>query len=166
MKRVFILDTGAFLSGLSMENGEFCTIQEVIDELRDRGARLRAEVGIDEGKLAVAPSPDPGKVREAAAETGDIASLSETDLKILSLGLRYREKGCDPVIVTDDYSIQNVAKKLGLDFAPITERGIKRGLVWRKLCRGCGRVYPTDFTGSCTFCGSPVKRRIYRGSRK
>jgi len=166
MKKVFILDAGAFLSGFDLEGGEFYTIQEVIDELREERARLRALIGVDERKLVIAPSPDKDKVKEAAIKTGDISRLSDTDLKVLSLGLELKEKGYEPVIVTDDYTMQNVAKKLNLDFAPIVERGIKKSLMWRKICKGCGRVYPSSFKGNCTFCGSALKRRIYRGSRQ
>jgi UPF0271 protein len=166
MKKAYILDSGAFISGIDFEDGDFYTLPEVIEELRQERASLRARVGLEAGKLAVVSSTVLDDVEEAARETGDIDTLSRTDLKLLSLGLTFKEEGREALIVTDDYAVQNVAQRLGIGFAPAAEKGIKRALVWRKVCRGCGRVYPPTHMGDCTFCGSRVKRRIYRGSRQ
>ncbi len=166
MKKAYILDAGAFISGVDFEGGEFYTVPEVLEELREGRARLRAQVGIEVGKLAAVSPSGKEEVLATAEETGDIDSLSRTDVKLLSLGLQLKKKGRDTVIVTDDYAVQNVARRLGIAIAQAAERGIKRTLIWRKVCRGCGRVYPPTHTGKCAFCGSRVKRRIYRGSRQ
>jgi UPF0271 protein len=166
MIKVFILDTGAFISGLSLEKGTFYTIQEVLEELKDDRARIRAEVGLEEGRLKIDPPSDTEEVEETARETGDIACLSETDIKVLSLGLQLKNRGLDPVIVTNDYPMQNVAARLNLGFISAAEKGIERALTWRKVCKGCDKVYPASFKGDCILCGSAVKRRIYRDPRQ
>jgi UPF0271 protein len=167
MRQVYVLDVSAFLSGYPLEEGEFYTVSEVLKELHESKARLRAELSIEGGSLRVVTPPGSGKLEEAAMDTGDIAALSKADLSLLSLALHLREEGLEPVIVTDDYSMQNVAKKLKLSYLPAAEMGIKKLMKWRMVCRGCGRVYAASYKGRCRLCGSEVRKRrmnIYRGA--
>lgn len=52
------------------------------------------------------------EVKASATSAGDSFYLSKTDLQVLALALEFKRRGYDPQIVTDDYSIQNIAKKL------------------------------------------------------
>lgn len=166
MKKAFILDSSAFLSGYTPGNEGAYTVGEVIEELRSSRARLRAELSLREGRLKIITPPESSRLKEVLKETGDVAVLSKTDLRLLSLALHLGEEGFNPVIITDDYSIQNVAKRLGIEYISTAEKGIRRFIKWRSLCRGCGRVYPASYKGKCSFCGSEVKKRkmnIYKG---
>lgn len=160
MRRVYVLDAAAFLSGYPLEDGEFYTVPGVLRELRDSRAKLRAELGVEEGILRVLDPPGSAELEEAALDTGDIAGLSKTDMSLLSLALHLRERGLEPVVVTDDYGVQNMAKRLELDYLPVAEMGIKKPLKWRMVCRGCGRVYAASYRGRCSLCGSEVRKRM------
>lgn len=162
MKKVYVLDSSAFLSGFSLEDGEHYTVNKVLDELKTPRARVRAEIGLREGRLKIVNPPEIKGVSEAAEETGDIANLSEADIRLLHLAAYLKSEGLNPVIVTDDYSVQNVAKTLDLDFIAPTEKGITKLFKWKAVCKGCGKIFPTTFKGKCPHCGSAVKRRIYR----
>ena len=59
-------------------------------------------------------------------------------------------------IWTDDYSIQNVARILGIGFKPVGMEGIKKVVKWNYKCTGCGKWYK-DNQPDCPICGSALK---------
>jgi len=160
-----ILDASALLSGFR-PSGECYTVQEVIDEIKEKNAKLRVNLSLGEGSLKLAEPQEESlmEVKKAAEESGDIAKLSETDIKLLSIALYFKKKRSRAIVVTDDYNIQNLASRLGIEFSPTTEGGIKKILIWRKICRGCGRKFPIKYHGSCDVCGSKVVKiaKIYK----
>jgi UPF0271 protein len=91
------------------------------------------------------------KVESQAKITGDIERVSEADLEILSLALELRA-----ILLTDDYSIQNIATKLGVEYKGISQEGIEKTIRWRNRCKGCGR-YWEKMHESCPVCGSELK---------
>ncbi|UCG68096.1 MAG: DNA-binding protein, partial [Thermoplasmata archaeon] len=62
----------------------------------------------------------------------------------------------DCVLLTDDYSIQNIAAKLNVKSRGIAQEGIKETIKWRLRCKGCGR-YWEKIHDSCPVCGSDLK---------
>jgi UPF0271 protein len=163
MRRAFILDAGAFLSGFTPgKEEEFYTVTAVLEELKDGNAGLRAEVSLQEGSLKIIDPPEAGELHKILQDTGDADQLSDTDIKLLSLSLFLREEGYNPVIVSDDYGVQNVAHKLKIDYVPTTETGIRRFIQWHKMCRGCGKKFPVTYNDVCDVCGSPLKRRAVK----
>lgn len=122
-------------------------------EIRDTTSRLRLEVFISEGLRILEPSSDSiERVKEGMKQSGDAQVLSLTDLGILSLGL-----DTGGIVVTDDFALQNVAHHLNIPIMPIRQRRAQ-ARTWRYRCSGCGR-YGKDL-GSCSVCGSPMKRTI------
>ena len=91
------------------------------------------------------------KVIEAAEETGDLEVLSEADIELLALALEL-----NATVVTNDFAVQNVAEKLGLEWEGIG-KSIRRFIQWEWYCPGCKRVY--ERKGKCEFCGLELKRR-------
>ncbi len=131
------------------------TTPDVIRELKRKGMTLELRSFI-EVKVTVA-SPSKGgmeKVMEAALESGDSERLSPTDMGLLALALD--EKA---TILTDDYSIQNLAMGLGIDYKGVMFPEITKRVSWRYRCVGCGRRYE-DHSDVCEICGS--KLRTYR----
>lgn len=102
------------------------------------------------------------RVRVAGESTGDAHRLSPTDRDLLALAL---ELGA--TLVTDDYSIQNLGRLLGVPFEPVLTPGIKETWTWSYRCTGCGRTWP-EWHEECPTCGSPLKTakpRVTRGTR-
>lgn len=93
-------------------------------------------------------------VKSAARKTGDVYKLSDTDLHLLALALDLKKEGEEPIIVTDDYSIQNVAKVFGIKTDSIVQRGIREEFKWIRICKGCKRRVEKGKT--CPICGSEV----------
>lgn len=162
---MLVLDTSAFLAGFdSFSVGERqITSPRVEDEIKANSITwVRFKTAIENGRLVVkAPSEDCiRKIEEAAVSVGDTFFLSETDKEILALALEMKTGGCNPQVVTDDYSIQNVAVRIGIEFAPLATFGIRRVLEWKRYCPACHREYPADYEGkSCVVCGTDLKRK-------
>lgn len=159
MKKIFVLDASAFIAGFKPLSEECYTLSEVVAELKSE-ARLKTGLSLQEGSLRLIEPEERHieKVKRVAQGSGDTARLSETDIKLLACALRLKEEGA-VAIVTDDYSVQNVAKLLDIEFASTTERGIKKIFRWHKVCRGCGKNFLASYSGACDVCGSEVRIR-------
>lgn len=130
---------------------------------------MRFNVAMESGKLKV-KKPDDAlltKVKTAAANIGDLASLSRTDLQILALALQLKTENRSPLIITDDYSIQNVAKHLGIEYASLATFGIRVPIKWTRYCPACRQKYPADYKIKyCRVCGMELKRKPLKRSIK
>lgn len=89
--------------------------------------------------------------------------LSETDKQLLALAVELKSAARNPQIVTDDYSIQNVATQLGIEFTALATFGIRRLLEWIRYCPACHREYPANYkSNTCEVCGTELKRKPRR----
>jgi UPF0271 protein len=105
-------------------------------------------------------------IQEASMKVGDMRYLSEADLQVLALALELKGRGLSPVIVTDDYSIQNVANKIGVEFTSLLTFGIKFRFKWILYCPACYRKYPPDYKFKvCEICGTELKRKPKKKTR-
>ena len=165
---VIVLDTSAFLAGFDPFSlrEEQVTVPKVEEELRKNSIILvRFKTALENGKLKVkAPSEEfLNKVKASASKVGDSFLLSETDVQLLALALELKATGYTPQIVTDDYSIQNVATQLGIEFLALATFGIKRLLEWIRYCPACHREYPANSSSKeCLVCGTELKRKPRR----
>ena len=103
------------------------------------------------------------EVREASKRVGDVRYLSEADSDVLALALELKSMGLNSLIVTDDYSIQNVANQIGVGFTSLMTYGIKFRFNWILYCPACHRKYSSDYKfKSCEVCGTKLKRKPLR----
>jgi UPF0271 protein len=145
-----ILDTSAiiYLNDFRKFDKIF-TVDEVIKEVRDKISSMKLS-GLN---LNIA---EPGKefmkkVEDVARELGDLEKLSETDKKILALGL---EKNC--MIVSDDRNIQNVAEKIGIKYISVFSKKITKLITWKYFCSNCKKFF--ENVKECPVCGERLKR--------
>ena len=167
-KRVIVLDTSAFFMGydpLSIGEEQFTT-QSLIDELSyETAASLRFKIAIETGKikLRIPSHKSLREIEEASSKLGDFSSLSEVDKEVLALALELKESGFSPVLVSDDYAVQNVADQLGLEYASLSTFGIRYRFQWILYCPACHRRFPpTPPLKACNVCGTLLKRRVLR----
>ena len=164
-QRAIIVDTTAFIAGFNVYSvhGEVYSVPEVEKELTgDSISKLRLKMAIEDGRLKLRePSAQAlSKARETALEMGDFLSLSEVDMKIIALAVQLRSEGYTPEIITDDFAIQNVAKRLNVKYASVITYGIKYQLRWVLYCPACHRKYPPDYKSEiCESCGTRLKRK-------
>jgi len=169
-KKILVLDTSAFIAGYEPAGNsvELYTVPEVLEELRDTMAKLRVQAALDSGKLMVRSSEErfTEQVVRTAKEMGDFASLSDTDLSVLALALQLKESQGDLALVSEDYSVQNVADRLGVKHISLATAGIRRRIVWETYCPGCHRTYEKLAPGEdCPICGTKLKKKPLRKSQ-
>lgn len=162
--KAIILDASAFIQGYESSKSDMIhyTVPAVKEELRDEVTLLRYESSVASGKLReVQPEPAYAKRLEGVAqEMGEAHKLSQADKQLLSLGLQLMAEGDEPIIVSDDYSVQNMADRLGIGYRGLATRGIKRRLRWSIYCPGCRRTYDLMPEGGvCLVCGTELKRK-------
>ncbi|HUL40232.1 MAG TPA: NOB1 family endonuclease [Methanomassiliicoccales archaeon] len=152
----YVLDTSALFSMQDLPSDARCfTTPGVLRELEKYGDR-RAELWGDMLTVSEPTAESLRKVREASSRTGDSTRLSPTDIEVLALAL---ELGAQ--VLSDDYSLQNLAAYLGVPFRPIGLKGIKDVRRWRWRCVGCGRVFEKEMR-ECPVCGSRLKSTLSR----
>ena len=99
-------------------------------------------------------SPDTKDAEIAAAKTGDLPRLSPVDLDVIAIAINSNE-----TLYTDDYSMQNVCRFLGLDFQPVFNQKSKKQWFWQLKCIGCRATKEIEIEKeeTCEICGSPMK---------
>ncbi len=144
-------------------NEEQTTAPKVEEEIRTNSMTwVRFKTAVENGKLTVrTPSEECLKLVESSAiSVGDTFFLSETDKQLLAVALQLKVSGRIPQIITDDYSIQNVATKLGIEHSSLATYGIRRLLEWVRYCPACHKEYPADYASTkCEICGTELKRK-------
>lgn len=159
--RVYVLDASGIIGGFVSSKHMNITTSAVLSEIKDLKSEMMIESALKEGKLRVEePDPDSlNRIQSAIEESGDILRLSEVDKELVALAITL-EKKFDPVVVTDDYSIQNILKILNISYQSVLTNGIREIYGWIKICRGCRKKYPSDYNGDeCEICGSEIYRK-------
>ncbi|NLE06417.1 MAG: ribonuclease VapC [Crenarchaeota archaeon] len=167
-KRIMVLDTSAFVGGFD----PFSILEEQItpplvekEVKKDTMRTFRFNTAVETGKIKIIePTIESiNEVKSSATLAGDSFFLSDTDIQVLALALEIKKRDADPQIVTDDYSIQNIAKKLDIKFVSMITFGIRRFLNWMRYCPACHKKYPANYKGKeCEICGTELKRKPQR----
>jgi len=162
--KILIIDTSAILSGkpIVIENAKIVTTPGVLNELKPGGKDYQNfQFLIEKGLTIETPSEESiREIQKTSNETGDITRLSKADIEILALARDIiKNKKHEPVILTDDYSIQNIANVLKIRFENISQNGIQKRFKWGCRCRGCGREFKEKIK-ICPVCGTETKNII------
>ena len=161
---VFVLDTSAFITGYEPADGSVknYTVPKVIDELADQMIKIRVLAAVDSGRLHIIEPEEEfkNKILETAETTGDSTTLSQTDVSVLSLALQLKMSAKNPVVVTDDFAIQNLANYLKIKHKSLTTRGISRSIRWQTYCPACHRNFKNIVQSKvCPVCGTKLSRK-------
>lgn len=164
-RKTIVLDTSAFIAGfepLSIQDLQY-SVPDVRQELIPNSLPwTRFNAAIKNGKLKV-KTPRAGyseRIKAASKTVGDLLFLSHADQQVLALALELKDMGYYPQIVTDDYSIQNVANQLSIEFTPLLTHGIRYRFKWTLYCPACFHKYPANHQlKCCEICGTELKRK-------
>ncbi len=154
-----VIDTSSILAGFQFDGTSTYYISPLAaDEIRRGKKKEQLDELIERGVLLVhAPSLElMDKVTVGAQESGDINRLSRADIEILALAIEI-----SAVVVSDDYSIQNLAKRLNIPFKAFGKPPIREEFEWTYRCRGCGKFYKEP-QKDCPICGSEVAMKRKR----
>ena len=166
MKKIHIVDTTALISWRLPIGEDIVTCPHVVSEARGELTGAIVEAYLHTGKLNIQEPEDIyiKEAMEAAKKTGDLGKLSETDIHVIALAIKYLREGYKPIVVTDDYSIQNILDYMGIDYMSYYRR-IRTSIKWIMICKQCGKTYPPETTlERCEECGGEIVRRRARFS--
>ena len=159
-----ILDASAFINGFEPDDDLNYTVPEITNEVKDLKSKILLDQIISDGKLTIKSPEDYyiNKLDHIISESGDDLRLSHPDRQLLALALEINDLKGNILVLSDDYSIQNVLKILNIPFNSIITDGINQVYNWVKTCVGCKKEYPADYSEDvCEICGSKIyKRRI------
>ncbi|MDR0523884.1 MAG: nucleic acid-binding protein [Candidatus Methanoplasma sp.] len=147
---MLVLDSSALFSMENLPDEDFVCPPGVVGELRRHGDR-RLDLWGDLLRVSDCTKASLDAVSKAASKSGDSGRLSPVDFTVLALAL-----DTGGTILTDDYSIQNVARIMGLPYRPVGVAGIKRVERWNYKCVGCGKWF-SEKTDECPICGSATR---------
>ena len=117
-----------FINESIFDKDDCFTIQEVVDELKDFKSKQLAEAALASKKLKTSQvSPVALElVKQKAYDVGSLNNLSETDLKVIALALQLNAK-----LITDDFTMQNLADHIGLKYEGVMRGEIKEKKTFR-----------------------------------
>ena len=149
---MYVLDSSAFINEYHTDK-PMATVPIVREELEDESA-YRFDAMEGSGMYLHIPDEETVEsIERAAGETGDLAELSRTDIRLVAAAFEL-----DGRLVTDDYAMQNVAEKLEVSVEVIAREGITEQRAWTFQCQGCGREFG-DHHDRCPVCGSELSRK-------
>ena len=160
-RKVYVLDTTAILATqLEPGSAERVTVQEVVDEVVYGGLapeRLSMALSRKVLKLKKPSKQVVELVASKAREKGEFGRLSKTDILLLAAAAELSEEGGEVVVVSDDYSVQNMALALGLQVLGIARQPIKEVRSYIFRCTVCSETF-TFSVPRCPACGGEVER--------
>ena len=163
METYYILDASAFINGFTLKGDYNFSVPEVVGEVKDLKSKLLLEEYMEDQLTIKEPSDIfLKKLEDIISQSGDTLRLSSPDKKLIALALEISAENKDILIVSDDYSIQNVSKIINLPYRGIITEGIKGIYNWQYVCEGCKKEFPSDYKfEDCEICGSNIyKKRI------
>ena len=154
MPRPLVLDTSALLAGRPLGPGEDTVVPAaVLGELKPGGRDRRHLDHLLAAGARVAEA-DPAarqRVRDEARKGGEDGRLTPADVDVLAVALALGGE-----LATDDYTMQNLALRLGVPVRGVAQAGITSAYRFVPRCTGCRRMLDAP-REDCPVCGSPVK---------
>jgi endoribonuclease Nob1 len=165
--RVNVLDASAIIGGFSSKDVQNFITASVILEIKDFKSKLLLESAIKDGYITIMEPDtlDIKNVEDIIRNSGDILRLSDVDKNLIALAFKLKRENKDPIVVTDDYSMQNVLKIVQIPYRSVLTEGIQEVYGWMKICKGCKKIYPPEYdVDECEICGTRIiKKRLKKG---
>ena len=164
MEICYVLDASAFINGFQLESKNNFTVSEITAEIKDFESKLAMDMAIEDGRLYIQDVPTMyiNDVDDIISSSGDVLRLSQPDKKLIALAYMLFKEEKDVLVISDDYTIQNTLKIMGINYSGVLTDGIKEIYNWKKVCEGCKKEYDQDYPfDDCEICGSKIfKKRI------
>lgn len=163
-KKIIIVDAAGIFASIPLQITAPCiTSPRVINEIRDKQSKRNLKIALENKRLLIIEPPSNilKTIEFHSRKLGEHYSLSQADKEIIALAQYIKLSGCNPLVYTDDYAIQNMLKSLGISYVPIKTRGITRERKYIVTCKACGWIAPQRYRGdTCPICGSKLSKRV------
>jgi UPF0271 protein len=158
--KVYILDSSALIGGViptDLKQYSYISPLVELETTKNMLIKIRLQSAKSEQKLSIrTPSRESvDVVTREAQRLGE--NLSNADVETIALALDMKEKKYTPVLISDDYSVENLCELLDISYTSMITMGIKKFYQWFYFCPGCGKTNDKD--GLCRICGTPLKRK-------
>jgi UPF0271 protein len=160
LKRRFILDSAAILNNFSFHfdrETQYLMTPEIVVEMRDLRSRMLVEQGFNDKLLEIVPASENSSqiVRERAKEFGLLKRLSQADISVIALAMDLKGKGY--LVLTDDYTVQNLLEEFCIPYCSVLMEGIREKIKYEKECSNCGKPYHIETKRKkCDVCGEKI----------
>lgn len=156
-EEIYILDTGVFASSYAhlFHDSVAITTSFVIEEVKSARARLELEKLRYTSLNVIDPNKEEFEEVMRVVKDKNL-KLSHADISLAALALRFHKKGKKVVVVTEDYTLQNLCSFLSIPFMSVEKEGIKRRLEWIRICPACNRIV-SENEEFCPVCGSETR---------
>lgn len=160
-RTVLVLDTTAFIAkyALQVYSSNMYTVPSVLQEVKDKESRESLELSILINRIVVRnPSQESIEyIKNIARRIGEHVSLSRTDIEVIALAYELSRK-YKVIVITDDYTMQNVLLHLGIPYKPLRTQGIKVARKYKVYCPTCYYV-STNYEEYCPICNTKLRKR-------
>ncbi|HLC79430.1 MAG TPA: hypothetical protein VJG83_03285 [archaeon] len=126
---IYLLDAAALLNDESFSfniKDKYYTTSQVFDEWKDFRSKSLAQNAFSTGSLII-QDPCQLSIQKTFEKSGQSNTvLSDPDISIVALAAEFKERGEKFIVITDDYSVQNVLKKINVKFIGVAQGEIKK----------------------------------------
>ncbi|MCX6798650.1 MAG: hypothetical protein NTW59_00965 [Candidatus Diapherotrites archaeon] len=159
---LYLLDSSAVLNDFNFNfqrEHSYIMAPLAVAELRDLRSKSLADNALQQGLLRI---EEPGaaslaRIKESVAAEG-FSRLSTADISVLALALDLRAAKKRFSLISDDYSVQNFCKLLGIPFAGVIRGKIKDVISFSLRCPACGKTAKKGCREkNCPDCGAGLK---------
>ncbi|MFH0955408.1 MAG: hypothetical protein V1777_04865 [Candidatus Micrarchaeota archaeon] len=132
---LFVLDAAALLNSRFSfdQKHRYATPSLVFDEWKSYSQKLLAENAFQNGILSVIdPCPLSVLAAQKLAQKTGTKRLSAADEAVVALAVELKERRQRPIVLTDDYSVQNLLKHSKIKFIGVLRGEIKEAKTFAK----------------------------------
>jgi len=163
VKKIIVADTSAIIHGTALLcKDTVVTTPKVLEEVKSSVARYIL-LTLLEGKKISVVEPERKYLTKAikiAKKMGYLRDLSETDISLIALAIKYISEGISVIVYTDDYKIQSILSKLNISYSSVVHKPIDKCRKKIYYCSICGKTYTNgDF---CPICGSKLRSKYVK----
>ncbi len=152
---IYVLDAGVFINGMSylFQDKLSITTPFIEEEIKSSQAKMDFyRFSLQDLNIVMPSKESMERAKKILNRTNH--KLSPADLSLLALCIEYKNKNKEVVLVTDDYSLQDVASSYGIKVEGIVKEKTKERYRWKRICPACNRE---NSYAICEVCGTKTK---------
>ncbi|MFW9974822.1 MAG: hypothetical protein ACFFDQ_06135 [Candidatus Thorarchaeota archaeon] len=170
MTQIYVIDAGVLFSKWidKKKDASFITTPGIIEEVRNRMSRFRAETLFLLEKLQErTPSQDTiAYIESIANQIGDSSVLSKNDIELVALAYMLINEGLELTLASTDFAVLNTASQLNIPIIDPNDK-FSQKITWGLRCPACNyKSKTTAIDRECPICGTTMRRTPLKKKKK